>query len=208
VKLYYNGKELKIINIEIRNENDALVTFYDEEQARTASIADKLEIKYIGSSYETNKNNIELNQSYGEEKLVTSIPFLIDNINWVNDLSFTLQENLIVLECGKTDPHISFSLLQEININEQSDNTNLLKIEYQNSVNGEIQVFFNFIGYNETDSTKMNIEATDAPKTVYFYVPAGKLYGTLKSVRIDPPNGSTFEIYSIDIVEREIKSLQ
>jgi len=144
---------------------------------------------------------LDIAQIDKEEKFIMDVPLIIANGNYVNDLTFKQQENSVILECGTTDPHMIFPLLQEMNIPRQNDNKVQIKIEFLSSVSGVLQVFFDFYGFNETDSLRINIAVKNDISNVYLTVPRSELSNILKAVRIDPPDGAIFEIFSISIVE-------
>jgi len=106
---------------------------------------------------------------------------------------------ILTLKCGNNDPQIYFLLGKETETNLENSHTAKLMLSYKSSVEGSLQVFYNFSGYNETDSSRVLISATTEYETVFVPVPTSK--HLLKAVRIDPPDGATFEIKSINIIK-------
>jgi len=122
------------------------------------------------------------------------IPKDINGIE-VNDISSINKSNdNIILYCGTNDPYICFPLKEPIN----KPSYYALEIEYSNSKAGAIQFFYDFgNGYSEINSfrTKLEISSKKSKLCVPILYWAGKK--KLFSVRIDPPDGTKFELENI-----------
>jgi hypothetical protein len=148
------------------------------------------------SRYEQFARNF--NQEERNDK-VADIPLDTTVGNSINDLNVVFPRPL-VLVCGKRDPFISFPLTTPTSIAPAQDVHYELKVTYKSSISGSCRIFFNFAGFNETDSTRRNLSAMDEFTTAYFPIPIHPDSNVLYSIRLDPPGNSIFEVASISIV--------
>jgi hypothetical protein len=127
-----------------------------------------------------------------------------DTAYTTNDLEIVQNDNVLSMRCGITDPIISGFLRNRAISNSQPENCEL-KIVCRSSVAGYLQTFYFFNEYNEIDSTGIEIIESDDYRTYYLPIPKRNDNVPLTELRIDPPNGSLFEIKQLDIVNREIE---
>jgi len=116
----------------------------------------------------------------------------------INDIySITRQNDILVIHCGTSDPYICFPLKEPIN----KISFPTLEINYSTSTAGNIQFFYDFgNGYSEINSYSTRLEISSDTQTLRIPV-IGWLAGTnLVSVRIDPPDGTEFELESIMLI--------
>lgn len=118
-----------------------------------------------------------------------------------NDLSYQFTDNGLALECGTVDPWMVFPVSNVPTFN-AGDEIPCVKIVYRSSAPGNLQVFYDFEGFNETDSSVAGAVSSQEYHTVYLPVPERSDQLPLKNIRIDPPNGAMFEIQSISLVCR------
>jgi len=126
---------------------------------------------------------------------ITNIPLLQNNSNiWVNDISISKQDNNMILYCGTTDPCISFPLQETIN----KPSFPHIEIKYSNSKAGTIQFFYDYgNGYSENNSIRTKLEISSERTTLRVPIINWQKGTKLNSIRIDPPDGSKFELESI-----------
>jgi len=136
-----------------------------------------------------------------DSKIFTLADVPFSNWNMINDIKTENNNDILTLKCGNNDPQISFPLEKETDINVTDGHTAKLMISYKSSVKDSLQIFYDFYGYNEADSSRVRVNAATEFETVFAPVPASKKGYLLKAVRIDPPDGATFEINSISIIE-------
>jgi len=149
--------------------------------------------------WKAKNSGIELPEPTDERIVKTLADVPLSNWNGYYDLITENNNGILVLKCGNHDPQISLPFEKETDINIK--HTAKLMLSYKSTVEGSLQIFYNFYGYNETDSSHVRVNVTTDYKTVFVPVPTSKKGYLLKSVRIDPPDGATFEIKSISIIE-------
>jgi hypothetical protein len=112
----------------------------------------------------------------------------------VNDvLSMDKTDEILTLHCGTYDPYICLLLQEPID----NPSNSVLEIKYSNSTAGTIQFFYDFgNGYNEIDSVPIRLDSSEK-STLRVPVVNWQTGTKLVSIRIDPPNGTKFELESI-----------
>jgi len=116
----------------------------------------------------------------------------------LNDITVKLDSSL-VLQSGSNDPCISFPL-KEANIIPADNAIYEVKVVYKTSVSEECQMFYDFDGINEKESTKRTLTASNEYTEAYFPIPYRQETTALNAIRLDPPDNSVIEIKSISIV--------
>jgi len=120
-----------------------------------------------------------------------------------NDLFCRQDGNQLKLVCGETDPFVGIALpnpLRAASLNEK-----YIKLRCSSSVAGPVQLFFDFTGFNETDSAWAEVVPSLAYQDIWVPIPAQEDESvTLKNIRIDPPANSEFIVQSISVVSRDI----
>lgn len=123
----------------------------------------------------------------------------------VYDLSCQYAGNELILQCGDINPQIVLPFPASLSFDAETNENAELKIVYRSSNTGDLKVFFDFEGFNETDSSTANVMPSQEYHTVYLPVThKDDLSLALKNIRIDPPNGAKFEIQSISLVSRTL----
>ena len=140
------------------------------------------------------KNQYETSQI--TPKIIKEISLETINAEKTNDLE-VISTIPLVLQCGSKDPFITFPFDTPI------DNKSSLDIEivYKSNISDMCQLFFDYEGFNEMDSAKTNLPATNHYSSVYFSLPGHPNNSLIKAIRLDPPNDSVFEIKAINILE-------
>ncbi|CAG7647668.1 hypothetical protein PAESOLCIP111_05426 [Paenibacillus solanacearum] len=119
-----------------------------------------------------------------------------------NNLTFTNNDQALILTTNGKDPHISsFLNLDDIIINEGRNY--FLKLKYNSNISGNVQVFFSIDDkqFNEEDSIYVPIIKSTNLNDLY--IPLPKLEGhKISNIRIDPPDGSKIEINDISLVAK------
>ncbi len=149
--------------------------------------------------WKAKNSDIHITDNY---ELLGSMSLEKDDANDVYDLVCKMKEGKLVLKCGETDPHISLPLAKPIDTTAYESME--LKMTYKTSVEGTLQVFYDFDGYNETDSVFVDVNETDGYQSVYVSVPETESGEIIKSIRFDPPENALFEMESVEFVKRDI----
>ena len=143
----------------------------------------------------------ELPENVNSTVINTLANVSFSNWNLFNDIITESNNSILTLKCGNNDPYISFPLEKETDISVTNNHSVKLILNYKSSIDGSLQIFYDFSGYNETDSSRILVNAATEYETVIVPVPVSKNRYLLKAVRIDPPDGAKFEIQSIEIIE-------
>jgi hypothetical protein len=118
-----------------------------------------------------------------------------------------IDDNL-VFRCGTYDPSISIPLSEPLSSPAEEA---YIVIECTNSKEGRIQVFYDYgLGFTEENSTgRIPIKANiDESPNIILPIVGWSSEKKLKSVRIDPPDGSTFTLHDLRIVTAESMEMQ
>ncbi len=126
-------------------------------------------------------------------------PLTIGEANWTNGLTIE-SESPLVLNCSDKDPFINIPLESPVTIAPANDVSYEIELTYKSSVGGTAQVFFDYAGYNEADSSKASLSAATEYTVAFIPVALRQDITELKAIRLDPPSGSEFEIKSIRVV--------
>jgi hypothetical protein len=115
----------------------------------------------------------------------------------LNDISSIIKsDDILTLYCGTHDPFICFPLQEPID--KSSDETLYIEIKYSSSIAGKFQFFYDFgNGYSETNSFRTRLDIISEKSTLCVPVINWQEGTKLVSVRIDPPDGTKFELESI-----------
>jgi len=133
-----------------------------------------------------------------EFKHITHIP-LRQDVSTYDLGSIDLINDNLVLNCGVLDPQVSLSLQEPIAM---PSGDPVIEIECTNSESGTIQVFYNFgNGLSEENSFRFSIEKMSEMTKIRLPIVGWQPGINLCSIRIDPPNGTRFEIKNIAILE-------
>jgi hypothetical protein len=139
------------------------------------------------------------------EKTINSVELDDKNIAYVtNDLEILQRNTILSMQCGATDPFISGFLRNQTTNRSQLKGCEL-KIVCRSSAAGYLQAFYFSDEYSEIDSAGINVIESDDYRTYYLPIPERDGKVPLTEFRIDPPNGSLFEIKNLSIVKREIE---
>lgn len=138
-----------------------------------------------------------------DDEQLAAIPVSETNVLERNQVSLETKDSALTLHCGNEDPFLSTALMQPFDFSGYEDAE--LKLEYQSSSAGILQVFYGFTDYQETESANAEVFETDGAQTVYLPVVKTGDEELLKSIRFDPPAGASFEIQSVQIVRRKIR---
>jgi len=129
------------------------------------------------------------------KKHIINVPIPQDIIGVsVNDIfSNGKQEDILVLNCGIYDPFICLPLQESID----KLSYPILEIKYSNSTAGTIQIFFDY-GNGWSQNNSIIKPLINSEKSILRVPILNWNEGTkLVSVRIDPPDGTRFELESI-----------
>jgi len=190
-----NGKNKLFVSKYISNTEE-LKQIFDEN-----FIPDIISIRILGNYLFYNKNIKVRFYSIPITNMapIINIPLPQDISDVVvNDMNkISKLDDVLVLYCGNIDPLIHLPLKEPID--KPSDDI-LLQIRFSNSKEGTIQFFYDF-GNNYSESNSYFTKLEVSPIITMLRVPIIKWEtGTkLFSVRIDPPNDTKFELYSIDL---------
>jgi hypothetical protein len=133
---------------------------------------------------------------------VASIPFP-DKIKTNDIKKYALENGVLTLECGKTDPFFMLTLEKPLDL---PDEKTYLEMQYTSTTSGDLQIFFDYgNGFTEEKSLRYNmVSNTDAPVTIKLQIRNWKRGEKLIGMRFDPPNGSKFVLYNANII-KEVK---
>ena len=123
----------------------------------------------------------------------------------LNDLTF-ISKSPLVLQSGNQTPHITFSLPEPINIDPGRGATYEVRIAYKASAPGEYQMFYDFSGFNERDSSPKVFAETSEHDEAAFYIPWQNTPASLNAIRLFLPENVTIDIESISIVAIALNS--
>jgi hypothetical protein len=128
-----------------------------------------------------------------------------DIVYTTNDLEILQNNDVLTVQCGEIDPWIA-GFLRNQNVTVNRAESYELKIVCKSSAEGSLQAFYDFNEhvYNSSESAHVNITKSDDYQTYYLPIPKRNDNTPLVEFRIDPPNGSLFEIKSLDIITGEI----
>jgi hypothetical protein len=143
--------------------------------------------------------------SYEEEQFGSryvaniSIPHDVSGINTHEISSINIQKDNLVLVCGINDPQVYLPLEDPII---KPSGLPCIEIEYTNSEPGTLQIYFDFgNGLSEADSVRNDIENISEMSKIRLPINCWHAGKYLYSIRVDPPDGTIFEIKSINIGE-------
>lgn len=130
-----------------------------------------------------------------EEETIIIIPQNISEIQTHDISSINYNNGNLILSCGVDDPQIYLPLQEQIKF--YSDEY-FIEINYTNSKTGTLQVFYDFgSGLSEANSVSTIIEEIQEITKIRLPIAGWQRGGTLYMIRIDPPNGTQFEIENI-----------
>ena len=109
-----------------------------------------------------------------------------------------------ILQSGDLDPYIVISPQSPVSIVRKAGMLYEIEIVYKSSKSGTCQLFFDYRGFNEINSLRKNLDESIEYTTEYFSIPTSYDGLPLNAIRIDPPNGSIFEIKTLRIIERDL----
>ncbi len=128
-----------------------------------------------------------------------------DNTKLNDIVKANYKENKFSLICGNYDPYIyNFIHLEGLNYLDTNKYWSL-KIKYRSSREGDLQVFYslNNIPFNEEDSIKVKVIATDNENSVEVPVLLSIEKNKLCDIRFDPPYNSEFKIEGIELIQKD-----
>jgi len=159
--------------------------------------------------YKYENGNLVFNTAFLDENDIVdfisitkiSMPKNISEVLRYDIDSIDIIDDILVLHCGMFDPQITFPLDEKIN---KPVGIPYIEIECTNSVEGTLQIFYNFgDGFNEENSIRNKIEEIKEMKKIRCPI-IGWIPGAhLVSIRIDPPNGTKFFIKNLEILSTE-----
>ena len=153
--------------------------------------ASKIRWSMLSYEEENNKRNIILLNIPIPQDVSNIITYDLYSIDFIND-------NL-VLHCGVLDPQVNFSLQQPI---ARPSGDPYVEIECTNSESGTLQIFYDFgAGLSEENSVRQYIEEASAMTKIRLPIIGWSSGINLYSIRVDPPDGTVFEIKSIKFGE-------
>ncbi|MCL2763704.1 MAG: DUF6056 family protein [Treponema sp.] len=206
----FNKMRMESINNQIRlGETNIIAKIYHTERNKYINTREEWikDSRYGGQWYYTRYLNIDnIVWSILSYEEMTKGLGIIANIKVPNDVNNILsydikrieyRDDILILECGVIDPHINIPLEYTI---KKPLGEPFLEILCTNSKAGIIQIFYDYgIGFNEKDSIRHNIDEINDMLTLRLPI-AGWMENTnLFSIRIDPPDGTVFEINKIQI---------
>jgi tetratricopeptide (TPR) repeat protein len=104
-----------------------------------------------------------------------------------------------IFRCGKMDPQIYLTLPHPL---EKPSGIPLCEINFTNTVAGNLQIFWDYgEGLNEENSTHYVLGTLTETVSVSLPVVNWKNDAKFAAIRIDPPDGTTFVLKSIKILE-------
>lgn len=104
------------------------------------------------------------------------------------------------LICGEIDPYIVIPLEAPVVLDRTDSVDYYVEMTFKSDAAGLLQLFYNFEGFNETDSSRVNISLTEDYTTIRVPVSNRGSIAELNGIRIDPPSDSVFDISSLKIV--------
>lgn len=142
----------------------------------------------------------------GEETTVFTIPLSQENTAYtVNDLKQESADPL-KLVCGETDPYIVIPFETPVDFDKTGAVRYYAEIEYRSNTSGSLQMFYDFENFNEDDSSRINIVASEEYSSVripiFYYGNSPELY----AIRLDPPSNAEFEVASIKIISVPVQA--
>jgi hypothetical protein len=119
-----------------------------------------------------------------------------NDIRTINNIN-----EILVLECGSLDPHINFFIHEPIT---RYYDDYFVKINFSNSKSGTFQVFFDYgDGFSEENSFKTVIDTISEIKEFYLPIVYTRKGKQLVCIRVDPPDGTIFEIETIEVIGKK-----
>ncbi|TDF96212.1 hypothetical protein [Paenibacillus piri] len=112
------------------------------------------------------------------------------------------KDKLIVSNNGN-DPYFSNFLQIEKNLLLKQNKFWFLKVKYNVSKSGDLQVFYSFNNKDFNKDDIRTVQITENQNVVYIPIPVSESKNILSELRFDPPDNSTFEINSVSLVEQE-----
>jgi hypothetical protein len=151
-------------------------------------------------------NNIVWNMLSYEEGITPlnfifsiSIPRNISDISTYDIITMNWVDDNFVITCGEYDPQVYLLLKEPI---KRPSGNPYIEIHYTNSKTGTLQVFYDFgNGLSEADSSRNNIEIISEMSKIRLPIVNWHSGKYLNNIRIDPPDGTIFEIKEINIGE-------
>jgi len=160
-------------------ETETIKIYYDEVDGKSISMLPKDEIMALETIFQITK-------PWDLSKISTHDISSIDNAN-----------GNLTLQCGTYDPYVFFQIQEPIS---DFQGELFAKIKYISNTSGNLQVFFDFgDGFSEENSFMTVIASSSDIKEVYCPIVNWKKETSLVFIRFDPPNGSIFELESIEI---------
>lgn len=142
----------------------------------------------------------EFQLNAAEEEEIYSIPLQSQETeSKVHSLRIENKDPLKVI-CEGNDPYITIPLDMPAALDFAGCAGYNIEMTYRSDTAGSMQVFYNFEGFNEADSSKTDVLASNDYVSVLIPITRHGIAAELKEIRIDPPRDSVFEVTSLKIV--------
>jgi hypothetical protein len=142
-------------------------------------------------------NNFSYEEEKKESKYIAhiSMPKYVSEVLTNDIFSINIKNENLVLVCGINDPQVFLSLQEPI---EKPSGVPCIEIDYTNSKTGILQIYYDFgNGLSEENSFRYDIENISEMTKIRLPIVGWLARQRLYSIRIDPPDGTIFEIKSI-----------